>query len=167
VQFQPNNAVNGATLTIASDSTDRLGTGRSFSSLAGLSGQTAGLGTAEVRREILGAPASLPLARLQTDAAIGQKAIGAGDVRGATAFVERLSRVVDLGKDGVQTLERFSGSCSAAPASRRRGPKSPGPMRRSAQRCHEPPRQLSRASISTRSSLRWWCSRTAIRRRRE
>jgi len=109
VQFQPDPSVTGATLSIASDSTDRLGTGRSFSALSSLTGSFAGLSAAEVRPEVLSTPASLPLARLQTDAAIGEMAIGPGDIRGATAFVEQLAKAVDLGKDGIQSLERFSG----------------------------------------------------------
>jgi flagellar hook-associated protein 1 len=53
-------------------------------------------------------PSKLPLARLQTSATVGSKALGAGDTRGATAFVEKLGSTLDLGKDGVTTLERFS-----------------------------------------------------------
>ncbi len=109
IQFQPDSSVTGATLSITSDSTNRLGTGRSFSALSGISGLSAGLTSAEVRRDIVSTPANLPLARLETGAAIGTKAIGAGDNRGATAFVDQLAKAVDLGKDGIQNLERFSG----------------------------------------------------------
>ncbi len=109
VQFQPDPAVTGATLSITSDSTNRLGTGRSFSALSGISGLSAGLSSARVRPDILSTPANLPLARLETGVAVGAKAIGAGDNRGATAFVDQLEKPVDLGKDGVQSLERFSG----------------------------------------------------------
>lgn len=108
IQFQPNSPSTGATISIPSDSTDRFGTGRSFSALSGLSGQASGLSAATVRPEILADPAKLPLAQFQTGVAIGGKAIGAGDIRGATAFVERLARTIDLGKDGVITVERFS-----------------------------------------------------------
>lgn len=110
IQFQPDASVPGATLSIASDSTDRLGTGRSFSALSGLSGASAGLSGGEVRPEILANAAGLPLARLQTTAAIGEKAIGAGDIRGATAFVDQLAAAIDLGANGVMTLDRFSSS---------------------------------------------------------
>ncbi|MDP9414558.1 MAG: flagellar basal body protein [Pseudomonadota bacterium] len=108
VQFQPDPAVTGATLSITSDSTNRRGTGRSFSALSGISGLSAGLSSARVRPDILSTPANLPLARLETGVAVGAKAIGAGDNRGATAFVDQLEKPVDLGKDGVQSLERFS-----------------------------------------------------------
>ncbi|WP_431469878.1 flagellar hook-associated protein FlgK [Sphingosinithalassobacter sp. LHW66-3] len=108
VRFAPAAALSGATLSIPSDSTDRFGSGRSFSSLMGLSGGASGLSSAEVRPEVLADPSKLPLARLQPGVAVGAKALGPGDVRGATAFVERLGQPVDLGKDGVATMERFS-----------------------------------------------------------
>ncbi len=61
-----------------------------------------------MRPDILSTPANLPLARLETGVAVGAKAIGAGDNSGATAFVDQLEKPVNLGKDGVQSLERFS-----------------------------------------------------------
>lgn len=108
MQFQPDASVPGAALSIASDSTDRLGTGRSFSALTGLSGAAAGLGAGQVRPDVLANPAKLPLALLDLGAAVGTKAIGAGDMRGASALIEKLATAVDLGKDGVSTLDRFS-----------------------------------------------------------
>ncbi|ARS28958.1 flagellar hook-associated protein FlgK [Sphingomonas sp. KC8] len=108
IQFQPNVATTGATISIPSDSTNRLGTGRSFSSLSGLTGQASGLGGAEVRPDMLASASRVPLAQLQLNVAVGEKAIGAGDTRGATAFVDNLAKAVDLGKDGVITVERFS-----------------------------------------------------------
>ncbi|MET0309657.1 MAG: flagellar basal body rod C-terminal domain-containing protein [Sphingomonas sp.] len=108
VRFDPAASNSGATLTIPSDSTDREGTGYSFSALMGINGQSAGLSNAEVRTDIMANPAKLPLARYQTNAAVGTKALGAGDTRGATAFVDRLSTTVDMGKDGTSTVERFS-----------------------------------------------------------
>jgi len=108
VQFAPNGATPGAVLSIVGDSTDRFGTGRSFTALSGLTGQWTDLASAEVRPDMLANPGLVPLARLQTSAAVGAKAIGAGDTRGATLFVERLNRAVDFGKDGVATLDRFS-----------------------------------------------------------
>lgn len=50
----------------------------------------------------------LPLARLQLDAAIGTKAIGAGDIRGANAFVDALAAPADFGKDGTSTITSFA-----------------------------------------------------------
>lgn len=107
VRFDPATNVSGAMLSIPSDSTDRFGTGRSFSSLMGLTGASSGLDMAEVRPDVLASPGKMPLARLE-DVAVGAKAIGAGDTRGATAMVDRLGQTVDLGKDGVSTIERFS-----------------------------------------------------------
>ncbi|HYZ48082.1 MAG TPA: flagellar hook-associated protein FlgK [Sphingomonas sp.] len=107
-QFQPNSGLSGSVLSIPVDSMDRYGTGRSFSSLAGLTGTATGLSTAQVRPEIVGTPALLPLARLDTTAAVGARAVGEGDVRGATAFVEQLAKPADFGKEGSSTIERFA-----------------------------------------------------------
>jgi flagellar hook-associated protein 1 FlgK len=108
MRFDPNPSVSGATLSIPSDSTNRLGTGASFSSLMGLNGLSSGLSSGQVRSDIVATPTKLPLARFQMNAAVGEKALGAGDTRGATAFVDRLSQAVDMGKDGSSTVERFS-----------------------------------------------------------
>lgn len=103
VQFQANANLPGAILSVVGDSTDRLGTGQSFSSIVQLTGETSGVAAAGVRADILATPAKLGLARFQTGTAIGAKAIGVGDNRGATAFVDALSASVDLGKDGIAT----------------------------------------------------------------
>lgn len=108
VQFTPTGASAGSTISIPSDSTSRHGTGLSFSALSGLSGAASGLGTAEVRPDILSKASNLPLARLQLDAAVGSKAIGAGDLSGANAFIDQLSKAVDFGKDGSFTIEAFA-----------------------------------------------------------
>lgn len=108
IQFEPAAAVSGAVLSIPSDSTDRFGTGRSFSALAGLTGASSALAGAQVRPDILANSGKLPLAQLDTTAAVGAKALGPGDARGANAFVDRLGKPVDLGKNGVMTVEAFS-----------------------------------------------------------
>jgi flagellar hook-associated protein 1 FlgK len=100
VRFAPNSGVIGGALTISSDSTDRFGTGRSFSALAGLSGAQAGLVNAQVRPEILANAGLLSLARVETGAAIGAQAVGANDLRGALLFSDKLAGAVDFGKDG-------------------------------------------------------------------
>jgi flagellar hook-associated protein 1 FlgK len=107
-RFEPEAGQVGATLSIPVDTTDRFGTGRSFSSLAGLTGAAAGLSSAEVPATITGSPGRLPLARLNTSATVGQKAIGQGDARGATAFVDRLAKATDFGKGGSSTIESFA-----------------------------------------------------------
>ena len=109
MRFQPDPGVAGAALAIPSDATDRFGTGRSFSTISGLNGTATGLSAGAVRSDIAAEAGKLPLARLQANAAVGTKALGASDYRGATAFVERLGQAVDLGKDGVVTTGRFSG----------------------------------------------------------
>jgi flagellar hook-associated protein 1 FlgK len=109
VQFSANATSAGATISIPSDSTSRYGTGLSFSTLSGLTGAASGLNTAEVRPDIASQPTGLPIAQLQLDAAIGSKAIGAGDLSGATAFLDQLAKTVDFGKDGASSLETFAG----------------------------------------------------------
>jgi len=108
IQFQPAASVPGAMLSIPSDSTSRYGTGRSFSAIVGLTGEQSGLTSASVRPDILANASTLPLARFQDGTAVGAKALGAADNRGATAFVDALGAPVDLGKNGVSTLDRFS-----------------------------------------------------------
>jgi len=108
VQFTPNGASSGSTISIPSDSTSRNGSGLSFSALSGLSGVASGLGRAEVRADILAKASNLPLARLQLDAALNTKAIGAGDLSGANAFIDELARSFDFGKDGKATIETFA-----------------------------------------------------------
>jgi flagellar hook-associated protein 1 FlgK len=109
VQFQAAASVPGAALSISSDSTNRYDTGRTFTTITALTGASSGLSSGAVRPDVLVDPSKLPLARLQGGAAVGAKALGAADNRGATAFVDGLSKAVDLGKDGVATLDRFSG----------------------------------------------------------
>ena len=108
IQFQPTVASTGATISIPSDSTNRLGTGLSFSALSGLTGQASGLAGAQVRPDMLASAGRVPLAQLQLNVAVGDKAIGAGDTRNATMFIDNLAKAVDLGKDGVVTVARFS-----------------------------------------------------------
>jgi flagellar hook-associated protein 1 FlgK len=108
VAFTANAAGAGATVSIPSDSTHRYGTGLSFSSLSGLTGAASGLRTAAVPAAILADTTRLPLARLQLGAAVGQKAIGAGDIRGANAFVDALAATTDFGKDGSATISMFA-----------------------------------------------------------
>jgi flagellar hook-associated protein 1 FlgK len=100
-RFAANGGVIGAALTISSDSTDRFGTGRPFSALAGLTGSESGLATAHVRPAILANAGLLPLSRVETGAAIGAQAVGANDLRGALLFGDRIAATVDFGKDGV------------------------------------------------------------------
>ncbi len=108
LRFDATASVAGSTITIPVDSTDRRGTGRTLSALMGLTGASSGLSDAAVRADVATSAGKLPLSRFQANAALGEKALGAGDTRGANAFVERLDIPVDFGKDGSATLERFS-----------------------------------------------------------
>lgn len=98
----------GATLSIPSDSTDRAGTGRSFTALSGLTGTWAGLGAAAVRRELVGEPTRLPLAQLQPDVAVGSRALGSGDTSGALALVDALAARRDFAGHGTGSLESYT-----------------------------------------------------------
>jgi flagellar hook-associated protein 1 FlgK len=108
IRFSPNASMQGATTSISSDSTNRFGTGLSFSEWSGLSPQDSGLATAAVSTSLLDNSSGFPLAQLDTTAAVGQKAIGPGDTRGATTLVDALSNPINLGKDGVVTLDSFA-----------------------------------------------------------
>lgn len=108
VQFTPNSMSAGSTISIPSDSTNRNGTGLSFSALSGLSGAASGLSSAELRSDIAAKAGNLPLARLQLDVPVGSKAIGAGDLSGATAFIDQLAATFDFGKDGSASIETFA-----------------------------------------------------------
>ena len=108
--FAANNTILGPALSFSADSTDRFGTGRSFSALSGLSGANSGLARAGVRPQTLADPTLVPLARLETGVPIGSKAIGAGDLRGALDFGDQIARAVDLGKDGIVTTATLAQS---------------------------------------------------------
>lgn len=98
----------GATLSIPSDSTDRAGTGRSFTALSGLTGDWAGLGAAAVRRELVGDGTRLPLALLQPGVAVGSRALGGGDTGGALALVDALAARRDFAGHGTGSLESYT-----------------------------------------------------------
>lgn len=108
VLFTPSAANAGSTISIPSDSTNRYGTGLSFSALSGLSGNASGLATAGVSANMLSDPSSVPLAQLQLDAEIGDSAVGTGDLRNVTAFVDALTAVADFGKDGSATVTDYA-----------------------------------------------------------
>ena len=108
IQFSPKPNVGGAVLSVPSDTTDRFGSGRSFSSIVQLTGASSGVASAGVRPDILANANKLGLAQLQTGGAVGAKALGTGDVRGATLYADRLAGQVDLGKNGVTSTAAFA-----------------------------------------------------------
>lgn len=109
IRFAPTSGNVGASLAVLSDTTDRGGTGLPLSAITWLGSQAGAIATAGVRRDIATNATRLPLARLQ-DVAVGQKALGAGDRRGATGFVDALAAAVDLGDAGALTVGRFAAS---------------------------------------------------------
>lgn len=104
VRFTANPGSPDAAVSIVSDSTDRLGTGLSFSEWSGITSSASGLDDAGLSAAIAASPKSVPLARLDATVAVGEQAASKGDVRGANAFVQRLNSATDLGKDGTSTL---------------------------------------------------------------
>lgn len=97
-----------ASLSVVADTTNRFGTGRSLSSLLLPSGNETGLADAVIRPDILASGKRLPLARLDTAAVLGSRALGSGDTRGANAFVDQLQAALDLGRGRVSGVESYA-----------------------------------------------------------
>lgn len=114
IRFTPTQAANGVSLSIPSDSTNRKGTGLSFSQLSGLSGNASGVDTAHVRADIGAAPSQLPLGRFQFGAGVGDKGLGAGDTSGATGFIDSLNAKIDFGPQDKDTITNFTGKLFGA-----------------------------------------------------
>jgi len=108
VAFAPNALSAGATLSIPADSTNRNGTGISFSVLSGLGAQASGLATAQVRQDIASDVSRMPLAVFQTGAAVGQKGIGQGDTTGANHFIDGLTGQVDFGHGVKASVSQYA-----------------------------------------------------------
>lgn len=106
--FTPQPGTAGGRISIPSDSTDRSGTGRTFTALSGLTGAWSGLDTGVMRSELVGDPTRLPLATLQSGIAVGSRALGSGDVSGALAQVNALAAVRDFSGHGVASIERYT-----------------------------------------------------------
>ncbi|GAA4033899.1 flagellar hook-associated protein FlgK [Sphingomonas rosea] len=106
--FTPVASLPTASLGVVTDTSDRYGTGRSLTSLLLPSGMETGLGGAEVRPDMAASAKRLPLARLDIAAAVGTRAVGTGDSRGANAFVDQLRAAVDLGRGRISGMESFA-----------------------------------------------------------
>ena len=106
--FTPVANLPSASLSVVSDTTSRFATGRSLSSLLLPSGRETGLAGAKVRADIAVSGRALPLARLDTAASVGTRAVGPGDSRGANAFVDQLRQAVDLGQGRVSGMEGYA-----------------------------------------------------------
>ncbi len=108
VMFAPTAGPSAAKVAIVNDTTDRFGTGLRFSEWSGLSPQAGGLADSGITAAMAAGPRRVPLARFDTSAAVGTKALSAGDVRGTTAFVTQLSAVVDFTGRGSSTIAAFA-----------------------------------------------------------
>lgn len=102
--FTPGSATPQAVIAVPADSSNRFGTGRSFSSLLDLTTPP----PAAVRADLAAAPQRLPLAQLNLAATAGQVALGAGDRRGASLMAGRLGALLDLGAGGTTSVERLA-----------------------------------------------------------
>jgi flagellar hook-associated protein 1 FlgK len=108
IGFTPSQAASGVSLSIPVDSTDRKGTGLSFSQLTSLDGQANGIATAHVRADVDAAPANLPLGRFQFAAGVGDNGLGVGDTSGATGFIDALNAPLALGTDGRTSITDYT-----------------------------------------------------------
>jgi flagellar hook-associated protein 1 FlgK len=107
-QFTPKASVGGAAISIPSDSTNRLGTGVSFTALSGLTGAADALTNGAVRVDLAGDTRKLPVATLDATAAVGKQALGTGDTSGATRLVDALAGTTDFGTGGKASLETYA-----------------------------------------------------------
>jgi flagellar hook-associated protein 1 FlgK len=107
-QFTPKASVGGAAISIPSDSTNRLGTGVSFTALSGLTGAADALANGAVRIDLAGDTRKLPISMLDLGAQVGKQALGTGDTTGATALVDALAGTTDFGTGGKASLETYA-----------------------------------------------------------
>ncbi|USI72016.1 FlgK family flagellar hook-associated protein [Sphingomonas morindae] len=107
IRFAPRDANSGLSLSISADTTDRLGTGISFSQWSGLGNQGSGLDDAAVSPSLIENPRRLPMARANADAGVGEKAVAPGDVTGAKAFAQGLGAAIDLGRRGKANISAY------------------------------------------------------------
>lgn len=108
IRFTPTQAASGVSLSVPVDSTNRKGTGLSFSQLSGLAGDASGIESAHVRGDIAAKAANLPLARFQFGAGVGDKGLGVGDTSGSTRFIDALNTPMDFGAAGKTTVTKFT-----------------------------------------------------------
>ncbi|MGU3315148.1 flagellar hook-associated protein FlgK [Sphingomonas sp. M6A6_1c] len=100
IAFTPTSAAAGVTALVTADSTDRSGSGVSFTALSGLPGAAGSATTATVRAALAADSNQLPLGTFITTAAVGAKGIGSGDVSGAAQYVQALTGTQDRGAAG-------------------------------------------------------------------
>jgi flagellar hook-associated protein 1 len=109
LRFTPTQAASGVSLSIPVDSTNRKGTGLSFSQLTGLSGDASGIDTGHIRADIGAMSSNLPLSRFQSGAGVGDKGLGVGDSSGATGFIDALNDKIDFGAGPKDNITDFTG----------------------------------------------------------
>ncbi|WP_238542200.1 flagellar basal body rod C-terminal domain-containing protein [Sphingomonas sp. PAMC 26621] len=108
MRFAANPTVAGASLSIPGDSTDRAGTGRSFTMIAGLTGGASVLQSGKIRPDIQGNTGRLPLALLDTRAVPGGIALGSTDRTGAAGYADAQGKPIDLGVAGTVSVEKLA-----------------------------------------------------------
>lgn len=107
IGFTPSAAAGGVSVQVDTDSTDRLGTGVSFTALSGLTGAAA-RAPAALRGDIVTDSGRLPLGRFDVTAIVGSKGIGTGDVSGAALYVDALSKTQDRGAAGKASIANMA-----------------------------------------------------------
>lgn len=95
----------GATIDIASDTSDRFGTGVSFSQWSGLGRGVNGLRSAEVSAEMASNAKRVPLSRFDTSVGIGSRALTPADPTTAAVFIDHLNLKLDLG--GINSVSLY------------------------------------------------------------
>ncbi len=100
--FQPNSAYSGDTLEVSQDTSNRLGTGISFSQLFGIGANfvTNAAQGFQVRSDISANPSLLALAQVDTTAAAGTPALTSGDPSGAVALQQVAQNTVNFSAAG-------------------------------------------------------------------
>lgn len=106
--FTPITSLAGANVAIPTDSTNRLGTGRTFTALSGLTGGWSDLQGGKVRPDLVADPSHMPMATLQSGIAIGFKALGSGDISGAGRIVDAMNAAQEFAGNGNATVARFT-----------------------------------------------------------
>lgn len=106
VRFTAAATSEGATVDVVSDTSDRLGTGVSFSQWSGLGRGVNGLRSADVAPEMIASAKRLPLSRFDPTASIGDKALTPADPTTASTYIDHLTAKIDLGGINPMALSR-------------------------------------------------------------
>ncbi|EZP48684.1 FlgK family flagellar hook-associated protein [Sphingomonas sp. RIT328] len=108
IAFTATTAAAGVSALVTADSTDRSGTGVTFTALSGLPGAAASATNAVLHAVVAVDASRLPTGTFDTSAAVGEKGIGAGDCSGAPRYVAALTEAQDRGAGGSVTISNLA-----------------------------------------------------------